>query len=544
MSQQSKRRTTPLRGALALLAMGLAALCTPQVAHAQEETGDQPAISRLPETDAKVTALIAEVLEPEVKIEVSIHHSKLIRTKVPITRFSITEPKTLDVVQFSPTEFELIGLKPGQTTLTLWFGDNQALRYLVRVASEPAPEKGEREYKELEKKLNEMFPNSMVQLIPLADKLIIRGQAKDSQEATQILSLLSKRGGYGTAGRGIGAGRMINLGEAADPKPGVKGKEAPPAHDVINLLNVAGEQQIMLKVRIAQLDRTALRQMSAKFKINSGILSLNNTSGGLSAVFSSVLTSQDLELALTAVNSTTYTKVLAEPNLVTLNGQSASFISGGEFPVPTAVGIGGVSGINTQFQKFGTQLTFTPTIIDQDRIRLKVAPSFSQRDESSQDVQGIPSLRNQAVTTEVDLRAGQWLAIGGLLQDQQEGSKKRVPFVGDLPVVGTLFGQTSSARHETELIVLVSPELVHPMDAQETPMILPGMEVAEPGDFSFFIGGSYIAKAEGVNQCSYSCPSQPCSAEASRQASRETMARPEYQRSEKYYVYGPHGTSQ
>lgn len=524
-----------------LLAMSLAVLCPPAVATAQEEAGDQSAISRLPETDAKVSALIAEVLEPEVRIEVNIHRSKLIRTKVPITRFSITTPNTLDVVQFSPTEFELIGVRQGQTTLTLWFGDNQALRYLVHVVADAKPMGVEREYGDLEQKINEMFPNSMVQLIPIADKLIVRGQAKDSQEATQILSVLS--GGNRPLSRTGGLGHMVNLGPATSPRPNARDDNITSAYNIINLLNVAGEQQIMLKVRIAQFDRTALRQMSSKFKINSGILSLNNTSGGLSAVFSSVLTAQDLELALTAVNSTTYTKVLAEPNLVTLNGQSASFISGGAFPVPTAVGIGGVSGINTQFQKFGTQLIFTPTIIDKDRIRLKVSPSFSQRDDSSNDVQGIPSIKNQAVTTEVDLRAGQWLAIGGLLQDQQTGSKKRVPFVGELPVVGALFGTSSVARHETELIVLVSPELVHPMDAQETPLILPGMEVTEPGDFAFYLGGSYIAKSEGIQPCSYSCPGQPC-AEMSHQAIRETMARPEYQRSEKYYVYGEHGTSQ
>jgi pilus assembly protein CpaC len=517
--------------------MSLAVLCPPAIATAQEESGNQSAISRLPETDAKVSALIAEVLEPEVRIEVNIHRSKLIRTKVPITRFSITTPNTLDVVQFSPTEFELIGLRQGQTTLTLWFGDNQVLRYLVRIVAGAKPVGVEREYGDLEQKINEMFPNSMVQLIPIADKLIVRGQAKDSQEAAQILSLLSKGDRTG------GLGRMVNLGQATSPRPDVKDNDNTPAYNIINLLNVAGEQQIMLKVRIAQFDRTALRQMSSKFKINSGILSLNNTSGGLSAVFSSVLTAQDLELALTAVNSTTYTKVLAEPNLVTLNGQSASFISGGAFPVPTAVGIGGVSGINTQFQKFGTQLTFTPTILDKDRIRLKVSPSFSQRDDSSNDVQGIPSIKNQAVTTVVDLRTGQWLAIGGLLQDQQTGSKKRIPFVGELPIVGALFGSSSVARHETELIVLVSPELIHPMDAQETPLILPGMEVTEPGDFAFYLGGSYIAKSEGIQPCSYSCPARPY-AEMSHQAIRETMARPEYQQSEKYYVYGEHGTSQ
>ena len=105
------------------------------------------------------------------------------------------------------------------------------------------------------------------------------------------------------------------------------------------------------------------------------------------------------------------------------------------------------------------------------------------------------------MNTTVDLRVGQWLAIAGLLEDDQQGSKARVPFVGDIPIIGAAFGQTSVARQETELIILVSPELVHPMDARETPLILPGMEIAEPGDTSFFLGGAYVAQYDRVRQC-------------------------------------------
>lgn len=490
--------------------------------------------------NSHINALIAEILEPEPILEVEVHRSKLLRTKVPVSRVSITEPKTLDIVQYSPTEFELIGHHPGQTSLTFWYGDNQALRYFVRVKPGPYETEVAKEYRELQDKINEMFPNSMVQLIPIADKLIVRGQARDSAEATQILSVLSSgRRGDATGSRGGavggygGVGRMLDLGAAASPRPG----SDLPVQSLINLLDVPGEQQVMLKVRVAELSRTALRRLTTQFKINSGILALNTDSGGLSAVFSSVLTPQDLRLALTAVTTSGYAKILAEPNLVTLNGQPASFLSGGEFPVPTAVGIGGVSGINTQFHSFGTQVTFTPTIIDKDRIRLSVAPSFSSVDRDL-EVQGVPGTRSRAVTTTVDLRTGQWLAIAGLLQDQQSGSKVRVPFAGDIPVLGALFGQSSSSREETELMILVSPELVHPMDAREAPLILPGMEIAEPSDAAFFLKGAYVGKYDS-GQNPRRCPA-PCSP----QAKREAMSRPDYQRSEKYYLYGENGTSQ
>ena len=158
-----------------------------------------------------------------------------------------------------------------------------------------------------------------------------------------------------------------------------------------------------------------------------------------------MLSTDEVTLALRALATNSYSKILAEPNLVTLNGQSASFLAGGEFAVPTVVGVEGVAAVSTQFRGFGTQLTFTPTIIDKDRIRLMVAPSFSTLNQDL-SVQGIPGLNSRAVLTTVDLREGQWLAIAGLLQDQQSGSKIRVPLIGDIPVVSALFSNRKVSR--------------------------------------------------------------------------------------------------
>jgi pilus assembly protein CpaC len=172
-----------------------------------------------------------------------------------------------------------------------------------------------------------------------------------------------------------------------------------------------------------------------------------------------------------------------------------------------------------------------------------VQPSFSTLNQQIA-VDNIPGLNSRNVKTTVDLRTGQWLAIGGLLQDEQQGLKSGVPFASDIPVVGALFGRTQVQRNETELIVLVSPEIIHPTDAREMPLMLPGMEMAEPGDVALFLGGAYAAQ--------YGCPPrrQPASApptcdpQANRQAMQQMMSRPEYQQSEKYYIYGQHGTSQ
>jgi len=495
-----------------------------------------------PEVRQKVDSLIADVVGPEVEINVDPRRSKLIRTKLPVTRFSVTNPGNLEVVQFSPNEFELIGLDEGQTTLTLWFADAnqnpQVLRYLVNVARDEAVEQRvDVAYGELQDRINEMFPNSMVQLIPIADKLIVRGQARDSKEASEILTIIR---GEATdqAGNLLGPGGVISAGTAASPYPGANDL---PSTQVVSLLNVPGEMQVMLKVRIAELSRTALREISADVTAIAGDFTFSSLLG-IDGAVSAVLDSDDVDLTLSALSSNTYSKILAEPNLVTISGHPANFIAGGEFAVPTVVGVDGVGAVTTSFRGFGTQLAFIPTVIDKDRIRLQVSPSFSSINDDN-SVDGIPGLDSRAVNTTVDLREGQWLAIAGLIEDQQAGSKSRVPFLGDIPIIDTMFSHKRSTRDETELIILVGPELVHPLGPEDCPLILPGMEVTEPSDCQFFFGGRY----EGVTGCDHRSTIWPLQQrkieEARHQAWRDARQQTRYQDCESTYLHGQHGFS-
>jgi len=494
-----------------------------------------PLAAPTPQVQAKLDTLVADVLEPELLMDLDPRRSKLIRTRVPVTRFSVTNPENLEVVQFSPTEFELIGGQTGETTLTLWFQGDQSLRYVVRVARDEATEeRTAAEYGKLQNRINEMFPNSMVQLIPFADKLIVRGQARDSEEASQILAIIT---GQTTDQSGqMASGSLVNLGMAAQPYPGAMDL---PATNVISLLDVPGERQVMLKVRVAELTRSAMREMGAEFEAREGDFSFTSLLG-LSGAVSAVLDTDDVRLVFEALSTNGYSKILAEPNLVTLNGQPASFIAGGEFPVPTVVGVEGVSAVSTSFRGFGTQVFFTPTIVDKDRIRLTVTPSVTALNEDI-EVDGIPGLDSRAVATTVDLREGQWLAIAGLIQDQQLGSKSRVPLLGDIPVLDAVFSRKDVQREETELLILVSPELIHPMEPEEVPLILPGMEVTEPGDWDFFLFGYY----EGRPECDHRSTMWPIQRnrlmEAKHRAMHEARRRIHYQKSESFYVYGPGG---
>jgi pilus assembly protein CpaC len=433
------------------------------------------------------------------------------------------------VVQSKPDEFELIGGETGDTSVTIWFQDGEMLRYLVRVSPDELEDRRRIEYKKLEQKLNEFFPESLIQLIPIADKLIVRGQARDVEEAAQIMAVV----------RGEGPDTdtdtvQLTEGVAADPTPG--GVELPPAN-VINLLRVPGEQQVMLRVRVAEISRTALRQMGAELDVNVGDFIFNSFLG-LDLPVRAVLDTTDVELALEALASNSYGKVLAEPNLVTLSGRPASFIAGGEFAVPTVVGVQGAAAVATNFRGFGVQLAFTPTVLDKDLIRLQVTPSLSDINQDN-EVNGIPGLDTRAVTTTVDLREGQWLAIAGLLEDRQGGSKVRVPYVGDIPLLDMFFSRKEVRREETELVILVSPELVHPLDPCEMPPILPGMEVTEPSNNCFYFWGNI----EGDPNRHFRSTVHPNCVRNNGFAVREAMREARRARAAGYYMHGRRGFS-
>jgi pilus assembly protein CpaC len=301
----------------------------------------------------------------------------------------------------------------------------------------------------------------------------------------------------------------------------------------------------MLKVRIAELTRTALRELGVDFSVLGDEFAIASAFGNVANI-TAILDGGDVNLFIRAFSSNGYGKILAEPTLVTLSGHTARFIAGGEFAVPTAVGVDGISAASTTFRGFGTQLAFTPTVLDKDRIRLHVVPSFSSLNDDIA-VEGIPGLNTRAVATTVDLREGQWLAIAGLIQDEQGGARARIPGLGDIPIVGAVFGDQDVRRDETELVVLVSPELVHPMEGEQVPLILPGMAVTEPTGAAFFLH----QRIEGRPGCDHRSTVWPVYREqlhdAKKAAVRDARAYAKsqvgFQKCHDYYLNGPVGFS-
>jgi pilus assembly protein CpaC len=205
----------------------------------------------------------------------------------------------------------------------------------------------------------------------------------------------------------------------------------------------------------------------------------------------SMLDNGPVNLAINALRNLTLARTLAEPNLTTLNGQTASFQAGGQFPVPVVTGFtaAGLQGVT--FVPFGVQLQFTPYIVDRDRVRLRIAAEVSTRNpDTGTSIGGsnVAGLDTRNFRTTVELREGQTLAVAGLIQNNFGANSDRVPFWGDLPLIGNTGGFNRTSAGEQELVILITPELVHPLDPHHGPP-LPGSDVIEPSDVEFYLHG-------------------------------------------------------
>lgn len=461
---------------------------------------------------------------PRINAELEVVHrrSQVVVFKGRVARVHVTDPSVADYVLYSPTEMGVIGTSIGTTTVLVWFeGENEAdpLIYLVTVTRDPGLEESARiDYGKLEKKLAILFPNSKVYLIPMSTKIIVKGQARDSEEASWILQIIrgevitqlgalagpqyalglggAGNGGYaaGTGG-GWGGGGLGGAGLGGGGYgTGMNGRFN--AFDntsnwIINMLTIPGDFQINLRVRIVELNRSQLRRMGVNLQTIfangrdvittslAGAISgggVGAGAGGLQGVFEA----GDISILINALRSNGTARILTEPNLTVLSGHDATVLSGGEFAVPTIVGINGVGGQQTVFRGFGVSLLVTPTIIDKDLIRMRIRPEYSEL--SGQSSGGIPGLNTRRVDTTVQLREGQTIVLAGLLSYRARTEVAGLPFLGGLPLIGPLLFQAKRATEdENELLIMVSPEIVRPMDADEVPP-MPGFEVTQPDD--------------------------------------------------------------
>ncbi|MFV0443552.1 MAG: type II and III secretion system protein family protein [Planctomycetaceae bacterium] len=434
-------------------------------------------------------------------MEVIHHRSQLVYTRQKVRRFAITDPSVIEIVQYSPTEFAIIGNTRGTTDLMMWFeNEDQPLMYLVTVIPDPSIEERRRiDYGKIERKLALLYPNSKVYLIPLSRKVIVRGQAKDSEEAARILQIVRNEvyTQDGSLFGGFAGGAGGDTGYAGGYDPSVSGSSGrlDPANSgglsslIVNELHVPGEFQIMVQVRIAELNRSMLRELGINWnslvEISGDQLQFgSNLGGGNVLTFSGIFEDFTINTLIRALASNGTVKIMEDVRVTTMAGQPAAFLSGGEFAVPTTVGLGGVGVGTTTFRGFGTSVIVTPTVVDNDLLRLQIVPELSQI--SGQAVGGVPSLNVKRFQGQVELREGQTIVLGGLFERQTQVEQTRVPLLGEVPIIGTFFFHSKKATEdEKELLIVVTPEIVRPLDADQTPP-LPGWYVTHPDAIDFY----------------------------------------------------------
>lgn len=403
------------------------------------------------------------------KLELTVGKSKVLDLPVAIKRASLANPEVADTVVLSPTQIYLTAKTIGVTNVTLWNESGKMMgMYDVVIAPDVT---------RLKENLHKTLPEEQGILV-----------TSDHDHIT-----LS-----GTASNASNLNRALSMAEAYAPKK------------VVNAMQVGGVQQVMLEVRVAEMNRELIKRLGVNFtgvgndyfglSILANLTSLAGYVHGAGTPSIAQGVTQAIQGAvgfnaasttwigfIDALKEENVLKVLAKPTLMALNGQEAAFLAGGEFPIPVPQAFGLVT---IQFKKFGVGLVFTPNVLDRNHISLNVAPEVSELDfTNALRTQGfvVPAITTRRAATTIELADGQSFAIGGLLRDNVRESVKKVPFLGEVPILGALFRSSSFQKSETELVIIVTPHLVKPLDMNA--QTLPTDYFVEPNDFEFYLMG-------------------------------------------------------
>src|SRR6516165_1789229 len=375
-------------------------------------------------------------------IVLEVNKGTLIRLTAPAATVFIANPDIADVQVKSPSLIYISAKAPGETVIyAVDASDSVLLNSPVRV---------EHDVSRLRSSLRQLAPGERISADSVDGNLVLTGIVSDAGKADKVRAL---------------AGAIA--GE-------VKGSQ------VINRMTVATPNQVSLHVRIAEVSLTALSAIGVNWhKLGSNvIINTNNPttimgSIGQNEIIIGRIASQAISATVDALAQEGLVTDLAEPDLVALNGQTASFLAGGEFPVPIAGSSAATSGVPTitvEFKSFGVSLAFTPTVIDAHHLDLRVRPEVSALTSvgavsvplTSTSSITIPALTVRRAETSVELGSGESFALAGLLQHTSEQDISKIPLLGDIPILGALFRSNRFQRQETELVIIVTPYLVNP----------------------------------------------------------------------------------
>ncbi len=407
-------------------------------------------------------------------LTVPMNRAVVVESDTIFAELSVANPGIADIATLSDRTIYVLGKSPGRTTLTLLGPDG---RLITNVEVQVVPD-----IAEFKERLRQIMPNENIEVRTANDGIVLSGTVSSITRLDRALSLAQRY--------------------------------APDR--VSNLMTVGGTQQVMLKVRFAEMQRSVAKNLNASLGISTGTGSNGVLTGG--GAFGSVAglgqignaaassgldnrqgafnialgnSAVQVNILLEALEQRGVVRTLAEPNLTALSGQEANFLAGGEYPVPVSDGQGGVS---IDYKPFGVELSFIPRVLDDGIINLEINASVSGVDSavSVTDAGGISvnGFSRRQTSTTVQMRDGQSFAIAGLLQDDFTNLQGQVPWLGDIPILGALFRSSSYARDQSELVIMITPHLVTPTSSDA--IALPTDRIRIPNERDFFLFGRMV----------------------------------------------------
>lgn len=410
------------------------------------------------------SALPFRVGKPAERLDMMVNTSRVLTLENKVPRLFVSDPSVIQVTPLSPNQVQVSALRPGLAQLNLWDEKGSIFSVDVIVLRNAA---------ELIDLLRTEFPEATLHVRPLNDDTVyVKGFVPRASMLDEIILLA--RGYY---------------------------------RNVINGIAVGGVQQVALHVKVMEVSRSKLKQLGIDWELFTSSFSLTEGAAGVFAggfgppakpvgalgadtvrvkVFGG---GTNVNAYVQALRQYDLAKLLAEPTLVTMTGRAASFNSGGKIPVFSPAGLGTVG---VAYQDYGTKIEFVPIVLGNGMIRLEVRPSVSEVDDArGTDVNGIrvPALTERYADTAVEMRAGQTLALAGLIQNRVESQNRGIPFLGDLPWIGRAFSHVTEHVNEVELLIMVTPELIGPLDPHQVPQCGPGQLTSNPSDCEFYSYG-------------------------------------------------------
>lgn len=437
---------------------------------------------------AQIASLTASNADHAGQLDVPLNKSQVLTVDRPFTKALVGNQDVADILPMTNRSLYVLGKKVGTTSLTLYDSRNMLIA-VVDVAVGP-------DVVTLKRQLAELIPGEQIGARVSNDAVVLTGTVSSASAVDRAVQIARTYAG-------------------GDEK-------------VVNMLSVGASQQVMLEVRFSEVNRSAAKQIGLNHSFNGNrtagsigslasesIVPTNNGGtptiklDGLSDAFgvgtwAYKIGSLNIFSALDALERKGLVKTLAEPTLVALSGETASFLAGGEFPIPVVQNGGGGggtgnNGITVEFKPFGVSLGFTPTVLSDGIINLVVEPEVSSIDPSaSVTINGlvVPGLLTRRAKTVVELRDGQSFAIAGLLRNDFQDTVRQLPVLGSIPIIGALFRSSGFQKQQTELVMIVTPRLVKPMRAED--VSLPTDRVGNPHELDLFLMGR-TDKAVGIN---------------------------------------------